>query len=139
MLDLNHPQTPFIFAMAREDDAILSLAKKMTLVDTARKKELLETSLRHSAEMKKICDEGFKKTKKKHKAIELLESEITTLALVESTNDFLISWQGAECSVCKSEITNLEGYPDMIYCRTCLGIIDKGRSAVDSAFDLCCI
>lgn len=139
MLDLNHPQTPFIFAMAREDDAVLSLAKKMTLVSTAEKAELFQKCQKHFSEMRKICSEGFKKSKKKSKTIDQLASEVKVLATTESTNDFLESWRGACCSVCGSEITDLEGYPDMIYCRTCLRVIDRGRAAVDQAFDLFCI
>lgn len=136
MLDLDHPETKFIFAIAREDDAILSIAKRMTLVSTEEKADLLIQGRKHIANMRDILVEGWKKSRKKSAAIDLLSKNLEEFALVESTNDFVDDWKGKICSVCCSEITNLEGYEDMTYCSTCLDKFGPGREAVDKAFGL---
>lgn len=125
--------------MAREDDAILSIAKRMTLVNTDQKIQLLEQSKKHFAEMKSILAQGWGKSKTKIAAIELLEQELAALAALPSTNDFVTDWRGKQCSVCGNAITNLEQYRDMLYCPKCLDVLSKGRDAVDQAFGLWCI
>lgn len=125
--------------MAREDDAILSIAKRMTLVTTDQKKQLLEQSRMHFAEMRSILAQGWGRSRKKAAAIELLEHELAVLSALPSTNNFEKDWRGKQCSVCENAITNLEHYPDMLYCPKCLELISKGRDAVAQAFGLWCI
>ena len=139
MLDLNHPDTPLTFAIAREDGAILSIAKRMTLISTEAKRELLDRALAHFAKMRTITVEHWGRSKPKLDAIDVLESDLRRLAALESTNNFVIDWKGKHCTVCSAAITNLEGYNDMLYCATCLKVIDAGRNAVDQAFGLWCI
>jgi hypothetical protein len=139
MLDLNHPLTKFVFAIANEDGKILSIAKKMTLSSNAVKTGQLVIALDHLQNMRQILAEGWGESKKKAKAIIKLEAEMRHLSGIESTNDFLTDWHGRICTVCKTEIQNLDGYPDMVYCRTCIKVIDSGRDAVHRAFGLWCI
>jgi hypothetical protein len=136
MLDLNHPQTKFTFAIAGEDGIVLSVAKRMTLVDTAAKSLLLPRAHEATKKMREICIEGWGNKQKKLDAIELVHNQITEFAAVHSTNDFVTDWQGKLCTVCESEITNLEKYDDMLYCPKCLDCIAEGRRAVDHAFGL---
>lgn len=136
MLDLDHPDTKFIFAIAREDDAILAIAKRMTLVSTAEKAELLKEGRKHVSNMREILVQGWKKSPEKTAAIELLAKQLEEYAAIESTNAFVDDWEGKICTVCDTQITNLEGYEDMIYCPTCLDTFSTGRGAVDRAFGL---
>lgn len=139
MLDLNHPDTPPTFAIAREDDAILSIAKRMTLISTEAKRELLVRASTHFAKMRKITADHWGESKQMLDAIDVLESDLRRLAALESKNDFVTDWRGKHCTVCTAAITNLEAYNDMLYCPNCLKVIDEGRNAVDQAFGLWCI
>ena len=139
MLDLNHPDTPPTFAIAREDDAILSIAKRMTLISTEAKRELLNRALAHFAKMRTITVDHWGGSKPMLDAIDVLESDLRRLTSLESTNNFVTDWKGKHCTVCSAAITNLEAYNDMLYCPTCLKVIDAGRNAVDEAFGLWCI
>ena len=136
MLDLEHPNTPHILAISREDDAILSIAKRMTLVSTDAKQHLLETSLTHFESMRSVTTNHWGASKAKLDAINLLQSNLQHLAALDSENDFATDWQGKTCTVCSNAITNLKGYKDMIYCPQCLKTIEGGRRAVDKAFGL---
>jgi hypothetical protein len=136
MLDLNHPQTKFVFAISREDDRILSIAKKMTLISTEQKREQLKLAGKHFENMRSIMREGWKESRTKELAIAELEKQLAELASTESSNEFLTDWQGKICTVCQTEITDLKGYADMVYCDQCLQTIDSGRRAVDKAFGL---
>lgn len=139
MLDLDHPDTPPTFAISREDDAILSIAKRMTLVSTEAKIELLAQAGPHFATLRSITIDHWGKSKPMLDAIDLLESDLRRLAGLESKNDYVTDWRGKHCTVCSSAITNLESYEDMLYCPTCVKVIDDGRDAVDQAFGLWCI
>ncbi|TWU52008.1 hypothetical protein [Rubripirellula reticaptiva] len=139
MLDLDHPDTPPTFAISREGDAILSIAKRMTLVSTEAKQALLSRSIAHFAKMRSITIEHWGESKPKLDAIDLLQHDLQRLALQNSTNDFVNDWRGKLCTVCGASITNLEKYSDMLYCPKCLDVIDGGRDAVDQAFGLICI
>lgn len=136
MLDLDHPLSRFIFAVAREDDAILSIAKRMTLVSTAAKSALLTSARPHFARMRELQVEGWGESSEQTAAIDFLEQQLAHLASIPSENDFYPDWQGKTCTVCSHQIENLKGYSDMIYCRKCLALIDPGREAVDEAFGL---
>ena len=139
MLDLDHPDTPPTFAISRDDDAILSIAKQMTLVSTEVKRELLAKASPHFAKMRSITIDHWGESKPMLEAIDLLESDLRRLAELVSANDFVTDWRGKFCIVCSTGITNLESYEDMLYCPQCLKVIGDGRNAVDRAFGLWCI
>lgn len=139
MLDLDHPDTPPTFAISREDDAILSIAKRMTLVSTENKAQLLAQAIPHFAAMRSITIDHWGESKPMLDAIDLLEADLRRLAGLESGNDYVTDWRGKHCTVCSSAITNLESHKDMLYCPECLKVIGDGRYAVDQAFGLWCI
>ena len=139
MLDLNHPETKYIFAIAHQDDAILSIAKRMTLVDTETKQLLLPSAHGAISKMRQICIEGWKRRKDKMEALDLLHSQLSELAAIPSVNDYVTEWRDKNCTACGSKITSLESYKDMCYCPTCLKVIEAGRRGVDMAFGLWCI
>ncbi len=136
MLDLDHPLSRYVIAVAREDDAILSIAKRMTLVSTEAKRELLASAQPHLVRMRELQREGWGTSAKQMAAIDLLQEQLTQLAAIPSENDFYPDWRGRTCTVCSRPIENLKGYADMVYCRGCIQHIDTGRQAVDQAFGL---
>ncbi|QDU75002.1 hypothetical protein Pan97_20220 [Bremerella volcania] len=136
MLDLDHPMSRFIVAVAREDDAILSIARRMTLVSTEAKRELLESANPHFTRMRELQREGWGESTEQTAAIVLLKQQLTHLAEIPSENDFYPYRQGKNCTVCSRPIENLKDYPDMVYCHACIAKIDSGREAVDEAFGL---
>ena len=137
MLDLNHPQTEYIFAISGRDGAILSLIKKMTLSNSQERLKLLSEVHTHIAAMHSILDSGWnKKRNEKREAIEKLHNCVRELANTHSDNDFIENGVGQICTVCGNEIEDLEGYSDMVYCRTCIRVTDQGRKAVEIAFNL---
>ena len=138
MLDPDHPDTPNTFAIAREDDAVLSIVKRMTLVSTNAKDALLERAREHLNAMRKIVNDHWKADPDKLNAIDALEASVTRLATLESANDFANDWKGKVCTICNDRITNPKRY-DMVYCPTCIRQVDDGRDAVDQAFGLWCI
>lgn len=111
----------------------------MTLVDTATKQTLLPDAHVAISRMREFSIEGWERKQDKLDAIDLLHQRITEFAAIPSTNDFMPDWRGKVCSVCKSEITNLEKHSAMLYCPKCLDAINDGRRAVDLAFGLWCI
>lgn len=139
MLDLNHPDTPYIFAISSEDDALLSIVKRMTLVSTSEKMLLLQRATDHLQAMREITLGYWGSSQSRIEAIDLLASQIETLSAIESQNDFVSDWQGKVCTVCDDRIHNLEQWRDMLYCPTCIKLVDEGRQAVSNAFGLWCI
>jgi hypothetical protein len=130
MLDLNHPMTEHIFAASRHDDAILSIAKRMTLVPTEERDALLCRSREHFASLRKLNQEHFEHSDFIASAIDELESGCEKIASLVSTEDHTDGC--GSCPVCSTVITNLKDYQDMTYCGKCLGLISAQRAALDS-------
>ncbi len=89
MLDLDRPDTPPTFAISREDDAILSIAKRMTLVSTEAKRPLLAKAAVHFANMRSITIKHWGESRAMLETIELLQSDLHRLAGLASVNDFV--------------------------------------------------
>lgn len=139
MLNLDHPDTDFTLAVAHAADAVLSIAKRMTLVGSPAKVELLSRALLALDGMERTSQQRWPDDGEKLRSIVQLRHEIRELAALVSSNDYLIDAQGKICTVCGAEITCLPGYLEMTYCQPCLGTTDGGRHAVDRAFGLWCI
>lgn len=59
MLDLKHPQTKWIFDTSREDDAILSFSKLMTLLPTTQRQQILSRVARPIERLRRLNREHF--------------------------------------------------------------------------------
>jgi hypothetical protein len=136
MLNLDHPDTDATLAIAHADVAVLSIAKRMTLVGASQKAALLESALLALDGMERVSRQKWGNDQPKLSAIEQLRLEMRALAALDSSNDFSIDAQGKTCSVCSSAITSLPGFLEMTYCPHCLRTIRGGRHAVDRAFGL---
>jgi hypothetical protein len=136
VLDPDHPDTDATIAIAHADDAVLAIAKRMTLVSSPEKPALLDAALRALDEMERIARRQWNGDAARRSAIDLLRDDIRALAALESRNDFVADPHGKVCTVCASAITSLPGYPNMTYCAGCLQRVARGREAVSRAFHL---
>jgi|SRR5215469_7711517 len=127
MLDLNHPQSQHTFAAARFENAILERAKKMTLVPSLRRRELLTECQQILDKMRALNAEHFQSSPFIFKAIDELGRSFVQLA--ELCNGNIVEDRSSGdgcCAACESPITNfvpVPGRPRSIYCSPCLNII----------------
>jgi hypothetical protein len=80
MLDLNHPDTPITFAVAAEHGKVLHYAKRMTLVSTQERQQILDEALNACSTIRVITKQRWGNAKNKNKSIELLEANLRELA-----------------------------------------------------------
>jgi hypothetical protein len=131
MLDLKHPQTQWIFDASREEDAILSFAKLMTLVPTPQRQQLLPRIARPIARLRRLNHEHFGGSSFIERAISDLEAGCQSIASLQSTESRLDGH--GTCPVCASTIKHLPEYHDMTYCSHCLSKIDDARERLASS------
>jgi len=130
MLDFNHPQARWRFAASRENDAILTFTKLMTLLPSPLRQQLLPRISRHLERLRRINREHFAASEFIDHAISDLEIGYKHIANLQS-NESRLDGHGV-CPVCGSEITDLADYSDMTYCNTCLDHIQDPRQRLAS-------
>jgi hypothetical protein len=127
MLNLDHPQSKHIFAASNLEDFILERAKLMTLVPSARRRELLGDCEPKLAAMRDPNKEHFENSKVISEAIDDLARRLNQLANLgngQVTSDH--SNGEGNCSVCGTAIKNfvfVASLPREIYCGHCLDIV----------------
>ena len=131
MLDLKHPQTKWIFDASREDAAILSFAKLMTLLPTPQRQQILSRVARPIERLRRLNREHFGASSFIERAISDLEAGCHSIASLQSTESRL-DGRGT-CPVCGSEINHIPEYHDMTYCRQCLSALDDARQRLESS------
>ena len=134
MLDLDHPDTPHTFAIARADDALLALAKRMTMASTEDRKVLLKQARTHLQDMRKTVFGHWNGCSSKLQAIAELQEGLTRLSAIESDDDTDIN-RNRVCAACKNRIVQQE----LAYCPSCIEEVASGRQAISEAFGLWCI
>jgi hypothetical protein len=130
MLDLKHPQTKWIFAASREEDAILSFAKLMTLLPTPQRQQILSRVARPIERLRQLNREQFGASSFIESAISDLGSGCHAIAGLQSTESRLDGH--GNCPVCGSEIFDLPEYHGMPCCRRCLELIADARQRLES-------
>jgi hypothetical protein len=130
MLNRNHPQTKWIFAASRHDDAVLTLAKLMTLLPTIERQQLLGRIARHIERLHRLNREHFNASAFIERAISDLESACRSIANLQS-GESRLDGRGT-CPVCSSAITDLPDHDD-VYCARCLDIVSDARRRLDSS------
>ncbi len=141
MLDLDHPMTPYIFAAARLDDAILECAKSMTLVSTPTRQELLSECLRRLDKIHWLNEDHFAASPFVFAAIEEMKTPVQALATVEVNEAAAASAAALEvCPVCGTPLTQVRSDfmprpEDRLsgYCSPCLSVISPARQKLDSS------
>jgi hypothetical protein len=134
MLDPNDPELEKLFAVSGCEGALVWLAKRMTLVDTERKRGLMQEADAALSNMRALSAEHWPGDEAKIGAIEAFEAGLRRLADLPSNNDYLIHWHNKRCTVCRGRIQDPPRQPDMVYCPTCLQTIDEGRRRIAEAF-----
>src|SRR5215212_4788898 len=104
MLDLNHPMTRWTFAASREKDAVLSLAKLMTLLPTAQRQQVFKRLRRHIQRLQRLNEKYFENSPFIIRALEDLEAGCKTIAGFECTESRL-DGEGS-CPICRSAISD---------------------------------
>jgi len=130
MLDLNHPQTHWIFMASRESDAILTFAKLMTLLPTPERQQLLSRVARPIERLRQLNYDHFEASPFIELAIFDLEEGLHSIASLQSSESRLDG--SGSCPVCGSPISDLPDYDDMTYCGSCLNIIADPRERLAS-------
>ncbi len=116
MLDLNHPQTKWIFRVSHEKDAIHELTQMMTLLPTDQRQQLLERVLIHIERIRELNRCFFGGKSDNEGAIVELEKACRKLASLPSQKSFLDG--NAECSVCGTMIEPPGAY-NIVLCSPC--------------------
>jgi len=131
MLDLNNPQSRWIMKASREEDAVLTFAKLMTLLPTSERQQLLARIARPIEHLRRLNREHFDSSSFIERAIADLEGGCRAVASFQSTESRLDGH--GTCPVCGSVITDLPDYHDMTYCGPCLDTIADARQRLDSS------
>ncbi len=127
---VSHPKQRWIFAASREDDAILTLTKLMTLLPTHQRQRLLRRVDRHLERLRAINNKHFDASPFIDSAINDLESGCRHIASLQSTESRLDGL--GTCPVCSSAISDLPDHADMTYCGTCLNTIQDARLRLET-------
>ena len=137
--DIDSPQSQAIFKASGLEDAILTRAKKMTLLPAEQREKLLNECEEKLIELEKICNESFNGNKNILGAINIYRDGLKKIATTKAKLD-LTSGVG-NCEVCGNKITSHTDYPDMIYCQQCLNYISEARRRLESpeGFGFCFI
>ena len=131
MLDINAPESNWIFKASGLQDAVLTRSKKMTLVETVKRLELLDEIFIICDDMKILNNKHFSNSQFINDAIEELYESCEIIANLTAKED---KTNGVGiCEVCHNKITNLKQYQDMIYCSKCLDVTSEAREKLDSS------
>lgn len=129
MLDLKNPQSMRIIEASRADDAILELAKLMTLLPTAQRQQVLVRIAEPIEKLHRLNREHFGNSDFIEKAITDLEIGCKTIASLESTESRLDGI--GVCPVCGTDIGGLRKH-SAPYCGKCLAAISDARERIES-------
>lgn len=131
MLDLDHPQSEHVFQAAKLEDEIVTYIKRMTLLPTQRRVDLLKKIENVCREMKILNRDHFGASAYIQDAVDELLAGCESIAHGESDKD-LTDGTG-QCDVCGTKITSLDEYEDMIYCGNCLDTTSRARDKLEGS------
>ena len=130
MIDPTDPAHMHFCQFAGCDNAILFLARQMTLATTEQRASLLQECAAAFAAMRQAAELAWPKDSSKNSAVDLLEQRIKELAHTPSQNDFLKTWGGKRCTVCETPITAPKGLQRLAYCPHCISGVQDARTAL---------
>ena len=139
MLDLNHPQSEYIFAAARAEDSVLEVAKRMSVAarkDWVRLRDGCATAF---AELRRLARDEFAEVSAIPLAIDALEQAVGKLAMLPNVPE-----EGtpvdSECPACGARLGRRRKYwfsapvnSTDIYCCRCVDIIMPSLSVLSSS------
>lgn len=83
MLDLNHPQTPHIFAAARLEDSLLARANRMVKAGAAERHGILNECDPFLASLRNITKDHLNDSPSIHEALDEFHADLERLAWTE--------------------------------------------------------
>jgi len=143
MLDLDNPQTQYIFAAAKMSDDLMIKAEQMTLLSREYRGILLEDCFEVLNAMRRLNREQFKASERNAKAVDAIEAALNQLAHLndDSITEDKTDGEGY-CAACGSLITiqqppsySLSSRP-RIRCDCCMKIFWPARTKLQNAFGI---
>jgi len=143
MLDLDHPQTPHVFAASRQLDLILDYCKRISYADSKSRLQMLEIIRPCFAALCWLQAQRFADEPYIAAGIDNLERQVERLAGLGSGK---ASWGGGElpakCPVCGEKLTLYGVYepspglkvPKERWCSPCLGVVMPAMQRVEEGF-----
>ncbi len=132
MLDLNHPQTPSVFAASTQLDFILEDCKRMTLIDSRGRQFRLENIRPAFAALRWLAHERFADVPQLPAAIDELERQAARLAELPLRRAEPWVGQALPCPACEAVPIEPNEYDSIRYCSQCLDTIMPGLMRVRS-------
>ena len=132
MLDLDHPQTPLVFAASVQLDMILDYSKKITLSGTTGRRFMLEVIRPAFAALRWLNAERFGASPTITTGIDELERGVETLVGMPLTNPGHRGGPAPQCPACGGQPTTPNQYDRTAYCPTCLRAIMPGLTRLRS-------
>src|SRR5262245_10328470 len=106
MLDLDHPQTPHVFAASRQIDLILDYAKRITLSGTAGRQFMLEVIRPAFAALRWLNTARFENAAEITEAITELEQQMEKLVGMQLLDPHHRGGPASECPACGGNRTS---------------------------------
>lgn len=132
MLDLNHSQTPFVFAASQQLDMILDYCKKITLSGTRGRHFMFEVIRPAFAALRWLAKERFADSPEIVASVAELERGAEQLAELPLLNPDHRGGPAALCPACGRPPNAPNEYDPISYCSPCLNNIMPGLLRVRS-------
>ena len=132
MLDLNHPHTRYVFAASGADDALLNLAKAITLELREGRITLLQKCDPYFEML--VANAGHMERGAEFEPVVAdFRASMKKLAELNVVLDAPARESGEPCPVCEDVTAAIPGTAEN-YCATCIDVISKSRARVDRFF-----
>ncbi len=126
MLDLEHPQTPHIFAASRQLDLILDYCKRISISRTGGRRFMLEVIRPAFAALRWLITARFGAYAEIDSAIAELEHQAEALAGTPLADPDPRAGIPAYCPACGGKLMEPDRYDPIPYCSGCLGVVMPG-------------
>lgn len=134
MLDLDHPETPLVFAASVQLDLILDYSKRITLPGVSGRKFMLEVIQPAFAALRLLAKERFAGSPQIVDGIAELERQTEQLSSMSLCNPEHRGGPAARCPACGGEPTAPSKYDPTSYCSPCLDIIMPALVSCEEGF-----
>jgi len=121
MLDLDHPQTPHVFAASRQEDLILDYCKRISLSDRRGRLFMLEVMRPAFVALRWLSGTYFGRSSQIAESIDKLERQVEKLAQLTGKLQ-TVADNLDRCPVC-SELSEKSAYDSTRCCPKCLEVI----------------
>jgi hypothetical protein len=135
MLDLDHPQTPDVFAASWQLDLILNCCKRATLTGASGRRLMLGVVRPALAALRWLAEHRFRDQPRLADGIAELERQVEQLAALPLRDPDPADRPVSRCPACGGPPTVPHRYDPIPYCSPCLGVITPGLRRLRSCED----